>query len=646
MSKKINWVCALAILLAAQAVCAKAVVDPIEACSAESPVQVAVALGELSEGQLTSRREWLLATRDSPATAVACADLIDRARAAVSKGIVRRPYALSDLETSRLTLNPNAEALDDAEARRQFSLAYADSSAGAVLSLELPIVAAAYTLTEDKSFKAHVLEQIEELVSWAPLQRAGWTLRSRKDALPEGGDGVWLATGWLIRGLADTIVLLPNDTLPETLQLKVESLMVREIQTITEDWVDERPWYVKQEQVNSNQWVVPVEGLIRACLIVGPERYPDAYELGVASMQRSLDAQGSLGEFTEGLTYASITVRSMISAARAMEEAGDTRLSQHPFLKNTGTWFVHHIQPGGFLVNAFDVLNASRGQLSIFGNVFAQIGLYSGNTDTLWATQHWSLAGNSIDYMIAQARVAGESLEAPIPWAYYPVGTRVVWRNDWTPEASGVWLRGGGATDFHDHADRGHVNFIIGDKPVLIEAGRPPYGTADEERLYTGLAGHNVLQVGAAVEEDRSIRRQMAPVEVHSLGAAGGDVSIDASLCYPEAEVWQRRVIWDSSRMTVNDEVVLNTTEVILFRWHTGESMEAPVHIEGNTVIIGQTRFDFSSEQELSFDVVSMPDATRYAKELNYHRCVVVSTLRAVTQAKIQADIYLIDSFE
>lgn len=588
-----------------------------------------------------SRRELLLAACDDIAVG---ADLIERARVAVRKGIVRRPYALADFETSRLTQNPNAGSLADAEVREQFSLAYADSSAGAVLSLELPIVAAAYTLTGDASFKAHTLEQIEELVSWDPLQRAGWTLRSRKDALPNGGDGVWLATGWLIRALADAMDLLPENTLSEALQAQVEALMAREIQTITSDWSDERPWYVKQAQVNSNQWVVPIEGLIRACLIVGPESYPDAYELGVASMRRSLDAQGRAGEFTEGLTYASITVRSMISAARAMEGAGDTRLSQHPFLKNTGTWFVHHIQPGGFMVNAFDVLNASRGQLSIFGDVFAQVGLYSGNADTLWATEHWSLSGNSIDYIIAQARIKGESLEAPIPWAYYPVGTRVVWRNGWTPEASGVWLRGGGATDFHDHADRGHVNFIVGDKPVLIEAGRPPYGTADEERLYTGLAGHNVLQVGVEVEEDRSIRRQVAPVEVHSLEAECGDVSIDGSLCYPEAKSWLRRVQWNASQMTVKDEVVLEATDVVLFRWHTGESIEAPFHIEGNTVIVGQTRLNFRSEQELMFYVVNMPDATLQTKRISHHRCVVVSSSLPVAQVYLQTSIHLIDN--
>lgn len=579
-------------------------------------------------------RDQLLMAANKPSTEEVRKKIIERADAAIQAGIMQRPYSLQDFETMRARSSTSTGLIENLDEREQFALATADSNAGATLALEMPTIAAAYVLTSDAKYKNHITEQLREIVTWEPLQRPGWTIRSRKDPLPTEGDGVWLATGWLIRAIVDSVQILPNDAIDEQLQSQIDALMDREIRQIASDWNNKIPWYVRDGKSNSNQWVVPVEGLIRACLYQGVERYPGEYEQGVSAMLESFNAQGNAGEFTEGLTYASITVRGMISAAHAMEMAGDYRLNDHPFLQHTGTWFTHHIQPGGFLVNAFDVLNASHSQLNIFGNVFAQIGAHTGNDDTLWAIKQWSLTGNSLDYLIATSHDDGDS-SPPLPWAYYPVGTRVVWRNSWEDDATGVWLRGGGEKDFHDHADRGHVNFIIGDKPILIEAGRPPYGTPEEELLYTGLAGHNVLQIGLETKPRSRDNLKIAPITVNELGPDGGDVSIDVSACYPEAIRWIRHVEWDHDEVRIHDEVELQETDYILFRWHLGEASEATRNIADDHISIGDIRIDFQSDNALDIEVTSKPDATLQRSKISEHACVIMQSTEPVKALKL-----------
>ena len=75
------------------------------------------------------------------------------------------------------------------------------------------------------------------------------------------------------------------------------------------------------------------------------EQFPAEYELGVANLLRALDVQGRQGEFNEGIGYATMTVASMLSAARAMAVQGDARALDHPFLRGFPTWAVVSVCP-------------------------------------------------------------------------------------------------------------------------------------------------------------------------------------------------------------------------------------------------------------------------------------------------------------
>ncbi len=192
---------------------------------------------------------------------------------------------------------------------------------------------------------------------------------------------------------------MPAGSVPPELMDKLRTLLRAEIKTITEDWKLKRGWFRGGKGVpQTNQWVLPTEGLIRACLVLGKDRYPAEYELGVANLLRALDVQGKQGEFNEGIGYAMFTVSSMLAAAHAMAAQGDARALEHPFLRGFPIWAVHHLQPGRFRVNCFDAGGArtprndgGTRQLLETLAVFAQSqtagwalsSLYDGPTDSL-----------------------------------------------------------------------------------------------------------------------------------------------------------------------------------------------------------------------------------------------------------------------
>ncbi|EIP98419.1 Heparinase II/III-like protein [Opitutaceae bacterium TAV1] len=602
------------------------------------------------------------AANDSdPAVAGIRETLIARARADAAKPVIRRARSIADIETSRVALKPTV-ANARPENRETFALAMFDADSGSALSTELPRLAAAYRLTGDTTLRDRLFAQLAELATWSPLQRPGWTLGGAgSKPLPPGGDGIWLGTGWHLRGIADALDLLPPDEIPVDLRTALDALLDREIATILADWRAQRPWFVKNPAPASNQWVLPVEGLVRASLHRGalredaPPALCDAYDFGVHCLMQSLDSQGSLGEFREGLTYAAITVKGLLSSARAMARAGDDRALRHPFLANTGTWFAHHIQPGGFLVNAFDTLNGARDQLRIFDNVFAEIVVSTGNPHALQVQRTRGLTGNHTDALIA-ATIPGSLAQPPPLFAAYPTAARIVWRSSWDDStATGVWIRGGEAGDRHDHQDRGHVNFIIGRQPLLIEAGALNYATPGFGVRFRGVPGHNVLQIGDPAPEQMTVAwlaragqilddaHRSAPFTVHRLDADGGDITIDASRCYAADVVtrWIRRVEWNGERMRVRDDVVLAQPDIVLFRWHTGEAPDAPVSQRKDGLDIGPVRLTWETDAALVTRVEAAPDATLRARTISEHAVAIVRSREPVTEFSLTTTVEL-----
>ena len=597
--------------------------------------------------------EMLDRMKEDPDQQEACQSFVEETEKLLDIPIVRRVYRYEDLLKYRTWLDGRAKPLEP-EIQETFALAMSDMGTAGIAAQEMPRLAAAYRLTGDPAFRKRLMEQFSEVMTWSPLQRPGWTCYSPGHRLPaDGKDGNWLATGQGVRAIGNTLDILPTANIDANVREQYEKLLEQEIASIVDDWETKRPWFVRSNNPITNQWVLPTEGLVRACLILGAEKHSDAYELGVENLLKALSAHGADGEFEEGFGYASFTVTSMVYTAHAMAVAGDRRALDHPFLKNFPTWLVHHLQPGGMVINCFDA-GPALGRESGLRSLMSLFAVCTGSPAARWALENL-LGGTSDDIagFAARSLPALESVAAPPLFASYKRATRVNWRDSWDDDATGVWVRGGHELDQHDHQDRGHVNLIANGKPILIEAGTPSYSNLEMPSHYASGAGHNVLQVGAvppkAPERPGQFVRPsgwqkrggVAPITVHRLDAAGGDVSVDGSRCYDDLQRWDRRVVWTSEKLTVTDDALLadGKEEIILFRWHLGTAQEVELREENGkfTAQWDDATIVLEGSQPLLVSQEKMPDNTLdHSQQDDRHTCLVIRSAEKVNGLELK----------
>ncbi len=551
-------------------------------------------------------------------------------------GLVRRPATVAALRADPAFKMKYREKpahrphLDDAGWER-FALSLGDCDIARKFSVFLPALAAAIRIEPDAALLQHVREQLAELATWSPLMRPGWS----------GGspcDGAWLGTGWAVRAIVWTLNLLPPDSLPPALHNKLDALLRSEVAAIREDWRTGRNWYIRDEAVYSNQWALPLEAVILACAHLGLDAHRDDFDFAVTNLLRTLDAQGRDGEFVEGMEYAAITLHSVYSAARAAAEAGDLRLLSHPYLSAFPLWYLHHRQPAGQVVNAFDNLSTELDREL----------LSRGVTDVNHPGAAWVLARRPYPptdlYSLAALPLLTALGRPPTLFATYPVAARVNWleSHDAFADApanrvSGFWMRGGHPADAHDHQDRGHVNFIVRGRPVLIEAGHASYGLPEHPTHFRGVAGHNVLQLTPQL-------RCSAPLAIERLDASGGVVEMDGSQCHADVARWLRRVEWDASVATIHDEIALSAPEIIAFRWHLGAPADAPVETIPSGLRIAGIELVGESldDTPIVLTVEPMPDRTLQSDRIAFHASVVVKTTAPALALKLRTRAGLI----
>ncbi len=604
---------------------------------------------EQREGAVIGWREAVELIGSDAACRPAIDALVRKARAQTRKGLVRRAHCLAEVGKHRTWLDGRSRALED-EIKETFALAMSDFAACSTLASELPMIAAAWRLSGDEALRKHVIEQLREASTWGPLQRPGWTLYAPGHRLPsDGKDGNWLATGCGVRAIVTTLEIMGEQVDPD-LRGALDRLLAGEIVGVVDDWKTRRPWFVRSDNAITNQWVLPTEGLVRACLHLGRDRHRRAYELGVANLLKALSSHGAAGEFEEGIGYANFTVSSLMHAARAMAAAGDRRAIDHRFLVHFPTWAVHHIQPGRMTVNCFDAGHAAIPRSHDHWRSMLSMMVFALSSDVANWALHEQFDGPSDDLIGLLARAVAKRVgrRAPGLFAAYERAPMAVWRTGWDDEATGVWVRGGHRLDQHDHQDRGHVNYIHRGRPILIEAGTPSYSNPDMGVHYSSGAGHNVLQVGtffpkrpypvqkAAAYAGWQRRRGVAPLEVRQLGADGGVVIVEAGRCYEETERWRRHVEWDVGSITVRDQVVLKPgkTDVVLFRWHLGTTAAVEITTQGVSTSVQWADATMRIESDAPINVVQVkaPDATIGRGADHRHTCLEVRSRRPVTK--------------
>ena len=590
--------------------------------------------------------------------AAAVDEMIQAARDLCLEPVARRVYQYKDVGRHRTELVDMAlNAKPGSEARETFALAVSEMGTSRIVADEIPLLAAAFRLSGDPVIGERLLDQLTEMATWSPMQRPGWTLFSPDNHLPpDGKDGNWLATGPGVRAIADALDIVPAASMPRELRESLEQLLAMEIASIAEDWRLGRQWFVKYESAYCNQWVLPTEGLVRACLALGREDYSREYELGVRNLCASLDAHdGEQGAFAEGLTYSVVTVASMIHAARAMAVEGDMRAIEHPYLQRFPTWAAHHFQPGETMVNAFDSGWAVRGGYWRMRPLLSALAACTGSRTALWTLT--SLAGGpSTDPagLATGTLPPATDADAPPLFAAYKRATLVTWRDSWDNDGSAVWVRGGHELDAHDHRDRGHVNYVARGHPTLIEAGTPTYGHPHIHSLYTSCVGHNVLQLGMRVpEEDIANRAEpptgwqgagvVAPIDVQRLDKEGGHVVVRVDDGYEGLNLWERTVRWDSEELVVVDMVDLadEGRDLVLFRWHLGTDSEVSVERgtgNGWSVDWEGGVLSLDASVPLTVSQKKMPDHTLVEDDQDHlHTCILAQSVEDVSHCTITA---------
>jgi len=507
---------------------------------------------------------------------------LQRADAVAALPIFRRVDTLEDFKkldgkwARKQVPHARTEMMKNKDNARYYGLAENDVITMRALAVELPLLAAAYRLTGNEKYLSYIKRQLEEMVSWAPFQRPGWTLHVNSAPLRVDGDGVWLATGAGIQVIVVTLDLLPAGSLSLELQARIDACLKREMELIFKDYKDKRPWYMKTRMVQSNQWIVPFSGLTLAALQLGKDKYPEAYALGKKCLAESLAALGDEGAVSEGFAYAIdwSVPGLLIPAYYAALKNGDRELFDNPFLHNFPEWVAESYQPGQNLINAFDWWGGCRNMYDRY--IVTQITMltvFTADPGLQWILFHQHAAPDSSAFGLVAYGLPQSNQKEPPLFAVYKRAARINWRSSWKDNADGVWIRGRDAKDFHAHHDTGHVNYIKNGKMVLLEAATTGYSDSMQEREYRSFRGHNVLQVGEPLTGKNGVD---APFKVARLDAAGGDVTLNASPVYEQTE-WQRQVKWDTSQLTVDDRIVRKSDETLLLRWHLGSENPAKI---------------------------------------------------------------------
>ncbi len=574
--------------------------------------------------------------------------------AAAGHRLLRRPHSLASLRADtafRMKYREKPAHLSkvDEAGWERFALALADAEAARDCARLLPALARAARLSGDPQLTALLRAQTAELVSWAPLQRGGWAGGSSEP-------GSWLGTGWGVRALVLAVREAPADMLSSSLQEALVARLDAEIALVREDWETKRTWFTRIDAVSSNQWVLPLEGVLLASVHAGLDRHREDYEFAVAGLLRTMDAQGVNGECVEGMQYGGITFDSLLTAARIAREAGDERLARHPWLRAFPRWYLHHRQPGGQVINAFD-----SQVLDLDWTLVARMAAELDDPGARWALLQRPVPDSvPPDLALALLDLAlrpGPAAPPPLFFAY-PVATRVNWLENASAflpapahRVSGFWMRGGHPSDAHDHEDRGHLSFTVAGRPVLIEAGLFSYGSPDHPSRFKSVAGHNVLELLPADARRRGGQRldpahRSAPMTVHRLDPAGGEVSVDATGCYAGLQGWIRRAAWNATTVSVEDTVTLAEPQRLRFRWHLGEPAGAPVRQTPGMVQVGDTLLVFQTPDStaLTVTVEPMPDHTLRPGAVHSHATVVIESAQAITALSLHTCISLAPS--
>ena len=194
----------------------------------------------------TGVKDPVLALLDRQDLGEAKQDLVEQSVKEAVKPIIVRPESLEELQAKYRSVmkypeKPAHQAhLSDAEWER-FALSLGDANLNGVIAERLPRFAASYLFSKDERLADHVRAQLSEMAKWKPLERPG-TVSTRQNLT----FSPWLGTGWAIRGITETLEIMPQDAIPAELRKTLIENMEAEIGGIRQAWKAQNLWYTKE----------------------------------------------------------------------------------------------------------------------------------------------------------------------------------------------------------------------------------------------------------------------------------------------------------------------------------------------------------------------------------------------------------------
>ena len=576
----------------------------------------------------------------------------EKARGLAEEPILRRAGRFDEIDPAARDTRAT-EALG--ERREIFALAMSDFFASSRMAESLPLIAHCGVSNNDELLVKHVEEQLEEMTTWTPLQRPGWTLfRPGEPPAEDHNDGSWLATGVGVWAIVETLGVLGN-LVDADLRGRLDILLESEIETVFADFTTQRQWFTRGNGVPAcNQWVLPLCGLVEAAVYLGThrDRHRGPYEMAVANLNRSLDAQGDDGDFVEGFSYASFTLTNWLRAARMLHDSGDSRLISHPYVPRFTEWLGQMLLPDGWIINTCDCgvtrLSAEgRNTIHPIRELSAELFLATGSPGSAWLVDHLGLPETLAGLQVEKS-VRPNNPVAPRPTVHMQSLGVIAWRTGWNSDDHAVWIRTSGGLSSHTHADSAHISLVRSGRQILIEAGTPTYGHPDIGRSFASGAGHNILQLGAhwpeAYMHQRSIsgwQRRDTPVELvaHSVSAEEGKVEmlIDPT-GYDGLERWHRLCSWNrDADLVVEDTVALTHPNTVLFRFHIG--VEARLKVKDDLCIVanlGRDNLKVKSDVKITAELQPWPGPS---EDIGDHLCLVVRSAEEIRELRLVSQV-------
>jgi len=445
---------------------------------------------------------------------------------------------------------------------------------------------------------------------------------------------------WMLKYYEYKLNLTPAGQLIIT---KLKAALRHQVERYILNWTEKRAWYTKGSigsftgRPNTNQWQDPASSLVNTCLYLGDSRLKHQYEIGVGLVMEALLLCGN--NYPEGIAYALQSVQSLLQAVYHMQQAGDHRLDDLPFVKNIWKWMLDMNLPGNYVVNHSDSRNHTIPSWEIDSptNTTA-MSVIVANTDISKESVKYLYEGNAWESEI-QIKHSLNSFNTVVPptppfanFAVYPgldpsIPTlpqqQILWRtgrnkpraiaNTTGSAHFAIVIKGGTELDGHYHRDLGNVAIYCGKRIVLMDCGSAEYSQQDYRINFGLVSGHNIMQLhGRKLAEDQDYGNYRgpiaAPVTVNTLNNTTGDITLNTTSCYENTSYGikpalvssvTRRVQWDRDPIIVNNDLVVTIDDTCEFtvsgipgtpvgasaehyRFHTGCPGSGTITIVGN----------------------------------------------------------------